>query len=285
MRLVRHALGLVVLLAVAACSSTVPGGTQLQSNNETRAYRLVTPLAAATTKRPLIIALHGWLGTADQMAEMTKLTPQATARNIDVAYPQGEARAWGLSQSTPSGARDVSFLVDMVADIEKRTPIDRSHVFAVGFSNGGFMAQALACSGRIRLAGIAIVSSGMPAAAAINCLAPPTPFLLIQGTKDPIVPSEGTAAGSDKILSSADTLEFWSTRNKCAGLSLDASDRVAGGWNCQAPTRAIFIAGAGHGWPGGHFSYPEFIVGHQTSSIDATRAILDFVQTRQRVLF
>jgi polyhydroxybutyrate depolymerase len=250
-----------------------------------RAYRLVTPPAQAIAPRPLIIALHGWLGTADQMAEMTNLSPQATARDIDVAYPQGESRAWGLAQSTPDGARDAAFLAGMVADIEKQTPIDPARIFAVGFSNGGFMAQALACSGRVRLAGIAVVSSGLPAASVADCQAPPTRFLLIQGTKDPIVPREGTGTGSDKILSSTETLKFWSARNKCAGLSLDAHGLVHGGWHCRAPTWAIFVEGAGHGWPGGHFDYPEFIVGHQTSSVDATAATLDFFQAKQAVLF
>jgi poly(3-hydroxybutyrate) depolymerase len=42
-------------------------------------------------------------------------------------------------------------------------------IYAVGYSNGGLMAQALACSGRVHLAGVAVVASGLAAPAAAAC--------------------------------------------------------------------------------------------------------------------
>jgi len=56
-------------------------------------------------------------------------------------------------------------------------------------------AQALACSGRVHLAGVAVVPSGLAAPAAASCKpGSALPFLLIQGTEDPV------CTGDDLVL-------------------------------------------------------------------------------------
>jgi polyhydroxybutyrate depolymerase len=279
-------------LVLGACSSVVPGGARIESGGVARAYRLVAPQPANGAPRPLLIALHGWLGTADQMARMTGLTPQTQARGIAVAYPQAQSRAWAFNPATASGRKDIAFIADVAADLDKQTPVDPGRVAITGFSNGGFMAQALACANRLKLTGIAVVSAGMPAAVAAHCQAPPTPFLLIQGLADPVVPASGLGSGDTAILSSAETIKFWAARNLCANLtaSTDAATGITreAGQNCRAATQAIFIKDAGHGWPGGHFDYPALLVGRQTDAVNATRTILNFLfrqDSKEAVLF
>ena len=149
------------------------------------------------------------------------------------------------------------------------------------------MAQALACSGRVRLAGVAVVASGLAAPAAAACR-PDTavPFLLIEGTDDPVVPINGTGTGEARILSATETLAFWATENRCNGFDLAvAESREPGvtilraiGRQCRGgETEGWFIQGAGHGWPGSDVGYPEFLVGRQTSAIDATSVVLAFL--------
>jgi polyhydroxybutyrate depolymerase len=251
-----------------------------------RSYLLVAPPRRDDAPRPLVIALHGWLGTPEQMAWMSRLSYAAWARGFVVVYPQGEWRAWGLDPATRRGAADAAFLATVVADISARTPIDPARIYAVGFSNGGFMAQALACSGRVHLAGIAIVAAGLAAGAAADCIADASvPFLLIQGTGDPILPVQGTGDGLMRILRASDTLAFWAKRNDCRGFADEpAASREAGvtvthrvGQACSRATEAWFIAGAGHGWPGSNFAYPEFLVGRRTWAIDATSVIVAFL--------
>ena len=276
----------VALLALAGCAADA-GRIGLVSGGEPRAYTLVVPPAGDSAPRPLVIALHGWLGTPEQMVRMSGLSASAARLGFAVVYPEGELRAWGFDPSSPRGAADAAFLADMVADVSARIPVDPARIYAVGFSNGGLMAQALACSGRLRLAGIAAVASGLAASAAASC-GPDVavPFLLIQGTDDPIVPLNGTDMGEGRILPANETLAYWATRNRCNGFDLAAAEsRQPGatilraiGRNCLGgETEGWFIHGAGHNWPGSDFSYPEFIVGRQTSAIDATSVVTAFL--------
>jgi polyhydroxybutyrate depolymerase len=278
----------IALAALTGCAAA-PGTIHIASGGNRRAYILAAPSAPAAP-RPLLIALHGWLGTPTQMASMTGFSTAAARLGVDVVYPKGEWRAWGIDETSPRGAADAAFLQAVATDAASRTAIDRNRIFAVGFSNGGFMAQALACSGRLHLDGIAIVASGLAARAAKTCKPDgPIPFLLIQGTADPIVPSAGLPDGPANILPSWQTLQFWAGVNGCNGFTEAPAPTAepgtevthATGLDCKgAPTEAWFIQGAGHGWPGGDFGYPAFIVGRQTHAIDATQTVLRFLLAR-----
>ncbi len=274
----------MAVLELAACAA--PGSVRLNSGGEARSYILGAP-GNSDKPRPVVIALHGWLGTPAQMQDMSGLTSAASRLGLAVIYPKGDWRAWGLDETSRRGVSDAVFLAQVVDDVAARVNIDRTRIYAVGFSNGGFMAQALACSGRLHLAGVAVVSSGLAASAAESCRPDgPTPFLLIQGTGDPIVPVGGAGTGKDRILSSNATLAFWGGVNGCSGFAKSAAPSgevgVAvtheTGVHCRgAATQAWFIDGAGHGWPGSQFTYPAFIAGRSTHAIDATSIILAFL--------
>ena len=282
-RLVVTGLALGVL---ASCAGGA-GRIDIVSGGDQRSYLLVAAPGADSAPHPLVIALHGWLGTPEQMAGMSGLSDEAARRGFAVVYPQGNWRAWGFDLASPGGAADAAFLADVVADVAARTPIDPDRIYAVGFSNGGFMAQALACSGRLRLAGLAVVAAGLPGATAAACRPrSAVPFLLIQGTDDPIVPVDGSGSGAERILSAAETLSFWAAENRCRGFEEAGADsREPGvtilrrlGRACRGgDTEGWFIEGAGHGWPGGDFGFPAFLVGRTTSAIDATSVALGFL--------
>ncbi len=276
----------VALVALVGCAAEA-GMVGVVSGGEPRSYKLVAAPAGNSAGRPLVIALHGWLGTPEQMARMSGLSSAAARLGFAVIYPEGEWRSWTFDPSSPRGAADAAFLADVVANVSARVPIDPARIYAVGFSNGGFMAQALACSGRVRLAGIAVVASGLAAPTAASCRpGVAVPFLLIQGTDDPIVPVNGTGTGEGRILPASETLAFWANQNRCRGFDqAGAESREAGvtilraiGRNCRGgDTEAWFVQGGGHGWPGSTFSYPEFLVGRTPFAIDATSVVLGFL--------
>ena len=288
MKVLRRLPAGICLAALAGCA-TAPGTVRLMSGGEARSYVLVAP-PGATVPRPLVIALHGWLGTPGQMADLTGFSAAAAQRGFDVVYPKGDWRAWGIDGTSRRGAADAAFLAGVVADVASRTPVDPARISAVGFSNGGFMAQALACSGRVHLAGVAVVSSGLAASAAASCTPDrAVPFLLIQGTGDPIVSVDGVGCGARRILPSAETLAFWGMENGCAGFDKVAAPSAEAGTSVFHETgrhcrggaaEAFFIDGAGHGWPGSRFSYPAFVAGRSTHAIDATAIILAFLLNR-----
>ena len=284
--LVRMFVAAMALLALVGCAASA-GRVGVISGGEPRSYKRVAPPGGDGAPRPLVIALHGWLGTPEQMARMSGLSSAAARLGFVVVYPEGDWRSWGIDQSSPRGATDATFLADVVADVSARIPVDAARITAVGFSNGGFMAQALACSGRVRLAGVAVVASGLAASAAAGCRpGVAVPFLLIEGTDDPIVPVNGAGTGEERILPANETLAFWATENRCNGFDLAGAESQEPGVTIQraigrqcrgGDTEGWFVQGAGHGWPGSDVGYPEFLVGRRTSAIDATSVVLAFL--------
>ena len=121
-----------------------------------RTYRLFVP-AGITGPAPLLVALHGGLGSGVQFEANSGFDGLATANGFIVAYPDGVtrfpdgsggARTWNAGKCCgPAVTRkvnDVAFLRAMVTDIGSTQPIDGGRVYAVGHSNGGMMALRLA---------------------------------------------------------------------------------------------------------------------------------------------
>ncbi|CAH2600911.1 conserved protein of unknown function [Rhodovastum atsumiense] len=260
----------------------------LQIGDRQRSYVLQAP-PKATGARPLVVALHGWLGTGEGLEEMSGLSEAALRRGFTVAYPDGVWRAWGVSPTEAKGIADAAFLKTLVADVAARMPVDPKRIYLVGFSAGGFMAQSLACSGEMKVAGVAVVASNLFATAASACPHPPAvPFLVIHGTADPMVPYGGGETPRGTILSIPETLAYWAQANGCAGpftrAPATSADPVVpvlreSAMNCPAgrAVEALLLEGGGHDWPGTAAWLPSFIVGQRSDAVNATGAILDFL--------
>jgi polyhydroxybutyrate depolymerase len=285
----------------AAATLALPGEADpglriaLEVGGAVRSYILHAPPPGSIGPRPLLIALHGWLGTGAGLARMTNLSEAADRRGVAVAYPDGKWWAWGVGPSDPGWSRDSSFLQAVVRDASARLQIDPARVYAVGFSNGGFMAQALACLGELKLAGVAVVSSNLFETAASACHQPAAvPYLLIHGTSDPVVPFGGGSTWKGEMLSIPDTMRFWATANGCDGrfarkavASADPGVTVirdeATGCRKGGAAEAWLLQGGGHDWPGRDTGFPSFLVGRASEAVDATTLVLDFLLDRHQV--
>ena len=146
-----------------------------------------------------------------------------------VVYPVALERRWNDLNGT---ADDVGFLLATIDKLVADGLVDKNRVYAAGISNGGMMAQRLACEQADRLAGIATVAGGLPSGLAAVCKpARPLPVMVIHGTEDPIVHWNGGAiAGLEEfgtVLSARDTAKFWAVANQCkeSGVILPEPDR------------------------------------------------------------
>jgi polyhydroxybutyrate depolymerase len=148
-----------------------------------------------TDKLPVIISLHGRLGTAAGQMHFADFRPVADREKVIIVCPQGIGRSWNDGRGTPAhdqGINDVKFIDQLITYLVLTCNADSARVYITGMSNGGFMSSRLACELRGRIAAIAVVGASMDLQGDYQPLGP-LPVMYIQGTKDPLVPYQGGA--------------------------------------------------------------------------------------------
>ncbi len=225
-----------------------------------RTLRITDGRADRTAAAPLVIAMHGFLGTARSMNRKTQFDSLARANGFVVAYPEGKRRRWNDGRSPENQVDDVAYLASLIANLVAGGSVDPERIFLAGHSNGGGMAMRMACDRPDLIAGIAVAATKTPSA--FQCASGrPVPAIFFHGTLDPVAPSDGRP-NDDRLggtLSAADTLALWSNRNRCKGVgqtqTIDrredsTSAEIIQYSGCRAPLTYVLIEGHGHAWPG-----------------------------------
>ncbi|GIG62620.1 esterase [Longispora fulva] len=259
----------------------------------TRTYRVHIP-AGGSGAGPVVLALHGALGTGEGLEALTGLDRVADERGLILVYPDGFDRSWadgrGVSPADKAHMDDVAFLAAVLDAVRRDHPAaDRSRAFVLGMSNGAMMAHRLGCELSDRITAVAAVAGGIPATVAMGCHpARPPRMLDIQGTADPLVPYTGgevtvpgTGQQRGELLSASDTATHWARLAGCAGPPTAAAlpDRVDDGtttgtltW-CAGQVELYAVTGGGHTWPGGVQYLPAVVVGPTARDFDASQVI------------
>ncbi|MDX3762335.1 ricin-type beta-trefoil lectin domain protein [Streptomyces sp. AK02-04a] len=156
------------LSPTAGCGKapTLTSGTHtIQSGGQTRSYILRVP-AGYDNNHPyrLIFGFHWRGGTANDVDSggtdgynwsyygLRRLADNANNSTIFVA-PQGNGNGW----ANPGG-QDVAFVDAMVSQLEAGLCVDTTQLFSAGFSYGGAMSYALACSRATVFRAVAVYS-------------------------------------------------------------------------------------------------------------------------------
>ncbi len=142
---------------------------------------LRVPAQARSAPAPLILALHFASGSGAQMEDVTRLTPEARRAGFAVAYPSA------TSDGVWAGADEIGAVNRTLAAIRRVACVDPRRIYLTGISNGGGMANLLACRFPGRFAGVVLFA---PAVSGIGDCDPARPIsmLEIHGTADPLVP-------------------------------------------------------------------------------------------------
>ena len=268
---------------------------RLTVDQRDRSYRLYQPATCRPGFAwPLVLAFHGFLQPNRLFARYTDLETAADQHGFILAMPQGDG--WGIFRSFNAGMRDdpndpddVHFTAALLADLQQRTTIDRSRIYAIGMSNGGMFAQTLAQQLPGVLAGVVSVSGA--AVAPIAPQTPPTPVMLVHGTADPVVPFDGGVmngrGGTSDILSAPALAERWRELDGCPGPlvadpagSGEVQQLTAAGCAGNTEVTLVQINGGGHTWPAGRFALPADVVGPTSFAIDASAATAQFFASR-----
>jgi len=278
---------------------------RFEHESGSRTYALyVPPSYTDGASAPLVVVLHGRSGSAARMAELTGFNARAEAHGFIVAYPEGLGGAWNYVHGVSGyreGPDDPGFVLGLIATLEERYNIDTNRVYAAGISNGGFMAQRLACHAPEKFAAVASVAAAGYGAMPRTCAGRrPVSMLYIHGTEDALVRWDGLRMKVNGIrqlvtMSVTDSVKFWSRRNRCgvevesrrlprkAG-SPDTFVQFTSAKSCQSGAEVSLYAviGGGHNWPGSRGVIPPSIAGRVTTDIHATDVIWSFFR-RHRV--
>lgn len=165
----------------------------------------VPPAFDDSREYPLIIALHGFTSNAFTHTAYFGLTKLVSEDQAIMLAPEGTTDALGRQfwnadpvccDFTNKNPDDVGYLGKLIDDVLATYPVDRSRVFVIGHSNGGYMAYRMACERAdviTAIASLAASASSQPTACKperdVN-------ILHMHGTADATVPYENNAEGS-----------------------------------------------------------------------------------------
>jgi polyhydroxybutyrate depolymerase len=309
-RVIRRAgVALAVGLLVAACSSNdkssisphagatgkpatttaaqigMTHGT-LQVGGTSRSYRLYVPEAVGPLA--LVVALHGGLGSGDQLADTSQFEPLAEREHFVVVFPDGVGATWNAGTCCGTAVTrksdDVAFLKSLVGELARKVSIDRARVFAVGHSNGAMMAFRLGCEGSDVFSAVVPVAGSLE----IDRCAPAkaVALLAIHGDADRNHPIDGgtgdRSISNVSYRSMSTSLVMWTVAMGCTS----SSDAVTGpirtttwtGCRQGVAMRYSVIAGADHPWPGSVDKRATALQGVPTTALDATAAAWTFLK-------
>jgi polyhydroxybutyrate depolymerase len=191
--------------------ATLTGGVTADSRSIDvggKARSLVVVVPRVLDPSPwLILVLHGDGGTASSFHSSYSYERASGSRAV-LAYPDG---GWDLE--TLDANQDEAFLAKVIETLTAEFKVDPSHVFATGYSSGGFFINVFACHRPGVLRAIASSAAGAPYKQKEKwpngypgCPGQkPTPMLSLHGTDD-----FGVTVDSGRFAA-----QYWAYVNGC----------------------------------------------------------------------
>jgi poly(3-hydroxybutyrate) depolymerase len=165
------------------------GSHSLQSGGQNRTYILRTPANYDRNHQyRLFFGFHWNGGTANDVdsggsdAAVWSYYGMRQLSNDGAIFvaPQGIGNGWANS-----GGRDVTFVDDMLRQIESDLCVDTTQRFSLGFSYGGGMSYALACARADVFRAVAVYSGGQLSGCSGGTQ--PVAYMGIHGVSDPVL--------------------------------------------------------------------------------------------------
>ena len=244
-------------------------GTELISiehdGNNRKYFIHVPPNYDSTQSIPVLLAFHGYGGTAKSFMKHSNFNKIADVNNFIVVYPEGLTFEWythwnvgGFTNG--STVDDVGFVNSLLDDLEVNYNIETNKIYATGMSNGGFMSFLLACQLSERIAAVASVIGSMTPETYSACNpSHQIPILQLHGTADDIVPYQGQS----DMIAIEDALSYWVEYNQTDSVAtmtliddIDTDDGstvekyIYGNWNNGAKVVHYKVLNGGHDWFG-----------------------------------
>lgn len=267
---------------IAVASGTTAYSATLSVNGVSRSYVVMRPVAASAPA-PLLILLHPLNTSPVQTANLTKVTNFVATQNFWVVLPAAVNGQW-QDDISRTGSDDTSFIAALISTLVGQGA-DATRVYAAGYSDGGFMAERLACEMSDKIAAFGIDAATVISNSPSYCKpAVQRPKLYILGNSDNIVPYNGTFG----LDSAAASMAFWSGLQHCGGtvgsmlptlVNDGTTVQLTDYTGCSGGDLRLYtVDNGGHAWPNGYTQ----VVGKTTQNLDATGIIWSFASAYRR---
>lgn len=230
------------------------------------------------TPVPFVYVFHGANQTGQGLYDMTEYAQLADTEGIAVVFPdgQGTSSARGTGSLTPwnvtdgpllcglgtlvsnPNAIDFAFVDAMKADVLQDQCIDESHVFATGFSMGGYFSHHIACDRPDFRA--AAPHSGGTMASLDSCKTGHMPIIIFHGDADVLI-NEGCDDPNGTLEPGYPaSATLWAQKNGCQATYQTIPQTGSNGLNgtcllydgCppDGQVEVCIMQGLGHAWSG-----------------------------------
>lgn len=211
---------------VLGCDAASTEVTQREPISQ-RPYRVVTRRDHDKTKPSAVLfALHAYSTAPEILPDAFSLARRAVEeRGIVLVVPEGtkddDGRFFwnatlGCCGKTERPPDDLAYLRAVLAEIKRAFAVDPERVYAIGVSNGGFMAHRWACTPGADLRGIVALAGVGPGPEDAAC-APTVPVRVLQihGDRDELIRFDGGLGQRGPYPSATSTVERWAALNGC----------------------------------------------------------------------
>jgi polyhydroxybutyrate depolymerase len=283
-----------------------------------REYILASPATTRDEPRPLVLVLHGHLGTAknalgggDRASPLSAWLDIADRERILVAALQGLKGSdghtgWNDCRTDDAGnsrADDVAFASAVVRHLVASGKTDVHRVYVMGMSNGAMMSYRLALEMQPSPAAIAAASGTMAVRGDCRSATVPVSVLIIHGTADPLVPYTGGPVGfggrgkRGEVLGAEATRDYWlrvdglarstpvSVNYPHLGTDKTQASKATYGADSGPQVELITIEHGGHVEPSLRFHYGALygqIVGTQNRDFESAEEAWAFFAPKHR---
>lgn len=230
--------------SVLAPPPAIDPGTEGTVDVGERPVRLAVPSSYdPADPAPLVLLLHGFGSTADEVDAVLGLRAEAERRGVlyalaDGTPDDGGRRFWDATEACCNffgpEVDDAGYLADVLRTVAAGYAVDPDGVVVAGHSNGGFMAYRMACEHADLVSAVVSLAGAMPATADACAPSRPVSVLQVHGTADSTIRYDGGSNGPFPYPSAQDSVGAWARLDGCeagpateAGV-LDVEDSLPG---------------------------------------------------------
>lgn len=213
-----------------------------------RTYIAYLPQSASPTQPlPFVYVFHGASQSGQIMYDMTQYATIADSDGVAVVFPDGQGGAgslapWSVADTgqAPCGLGsfvnnanpvDFAFVDAMKADILQDQCLDTAHVFATGFSMGGYMSHHIACDRPDFRA--AAPHSGGTIASLSSCKTTRMPIIMFHGLTDGLIVPGCDDPNSSAVAGFPPSATLWAQKNGCKTTYQTVAENGTGGGQGQ----------------------------------------------------